>query len=141
MSDIEGTYFSDKSNPMGHFWVLTQPFDTKEIPIALDKEEIVGTIALQRISDEICELRRFSVKRTFRKQGIGIGLINYALQYGKTQGFKKCILQTDCLMKQGIALYLKCGFTHIRSIPWGIKDFSLEDFEISLVDFGCKNEE
>lgn len=134
LSQLEETYLQDDSGPKGNFWVITIPFEVEYFKITPEhgKEEIIGTLALQRISDEVCELRRFSIKRSHRKRGLGMKLINFVLDYAADQGFKKCILQTDSLMVQGIALYKKCGFVHVRSIPLENNHLLLEDFEIDL---------
>lgn len=76
--------------------------------------KIIGSIALRRIDESICELRRMYLASGFRGQGIGKVLMGRALAEAKARGFTWVILETSSPMTEAIALYQKFGF---RPIP------------------------
>ena len=94
MKDIEQSYFAKN----GYFW------------IAEDNNKVVGIIAITPINDKTGEIKRFYVRKKFRRQGIGKQLLNVCLEYAQKQGFQKIILWTDIRYKEAQAFYLKNGF-------------------------------
>lgn len=125
ISNLEKSFLSDENSPKGNLWVCVRPDDE-------NNEEIIGSIGLIKISDEICELKRFSVKREYRRKGIGLHLIKHALEYASKEGFSKCILQTDVYMKPAIELYYKVGFKLIREFKYKGSGTTLVDMEYDL---------
>ncbi len=94
LKDIEQSYFAKN----GYFW------------IAEDNNKVVGIIAITPINDKTGEIKRFYVRKKFRRQGIGKQLLNVCLEYAQKQGFQKIILWTDIRYKEAQAFYLKNGF-------------------------------
>jgi putative acetyltransferase len=73
-----------------------------------------GCIALRRISDEICEMKRLYVRDNYRGQGVGRKLAEAAIQEAREIGYRRMRLDTLPEMKQAQQLYRALGF---REIP------------------------
>ena len=50
---------------------------------------------------------------TIRGQGLAKKLALVALEHARSQGFKRCYLETTAFLKEAIGLYEHLGFEHI----------------------------
>ncbi len=83
--------------------------------LAFSNEKIAGCIALRKLENEVCEMKRLFVKDDFRGQKIGINLIEKLLEDARKIGYKKMRLDTfPPKMGQAVKLYESYGF---REIP------------------------
>ncbi|RPI17313.1 MAG: GNAT family N-acetyltransferase [Ignavibacteriae bacterium] len=73
-----------------------------------------GCIALRKIDDEICEMKRLYVKPEFRGYKIGLKLVEYLLNEARNSGYKKMRLDTLPVMDKAINLYKQFGFYEIE---------------------------
>lgn len=73
-------------------------------------EIFVGCIAIRKIKDSICELKRMYVNPAFQGRGIGKQLLEKALQLAKDYNYKLIRLDTLNYMKSAIYLYKQYGF-------------------------------
>jgi ribosomal protein S18 acetylase RimI-like enzyme len=83
--------------------------------LALENEKPAGCIALRKIEDDICEMKRLYVRDDFRGTGLGKMLIERLIEEAKTIGYK--IMRLDTLpdkMPQAIKLYQSYGFQKIE---------------------------
>jgi len=82
--------------------------------VAYDEDKIVGFVALHIHTATLSEIRSLVVDSEFRKQGIGTGLINRAIEEAKFYGLKSVLVLT---YQQ--KLFEKFGFKVIakESIP------------------------
>lgn len=99
--------------------VLTKPETTilgrgGYILMASYPPEIVGTVALKRVSDDVFEFTKMAVLEGYRGKGIGRSLSEAALEKAKDVGAKKVILYSSTKLANAIALYRKLGF---REVP------------------------
>jgi len=78
-------------------------------------EKVCGSIALRKINDTDCELKRLYVKPEFRKNGIGSMLIDRIIDDAKSIGYKAIFLDTLPFLETAIAMYKKKGFVEIES--------------------------
>lgn len=83
--------------------------------VATINGKIVGGsgIATFNGSNEICELRKLFLLQESRGLGLGKKLTEACLAYAKSQGYKKCYLDTLTSMKSAISLYENLGFKHL----------------------------
>ena len=104
LQDIAGQYLDSQNN---HFWV------------AEAEGRIVGMVGVQRRGEEEAELRRMSVAADFRRQGIGVGLLETAQEFCRERGYKRLRLTTVSQMTAAIAMYRKFGFRLVGEESYG----------------------
>jgi putative acetyltransferase len=100
MDDIQLSYFRNG----GTFLVLT------------DAGRVVGTGAIRRLSDDICELKRMWFLKEYRGRGLGTRIAQMLLTFAREAGYKKVRLDTGDEMKQpeALRLYKRLGFYAIE---------------------------
>jgi ribosomal protein S18 acetylase RimI-like enzyme len=82
--------------------------------LAYTEENLAGCIALRKLEDEICEMKRLFVREDFRGKHIGIGLIDKLLAEAQNIGYKKMRLDTfPPKMGKAVKLYESYGFYEI----------------------------
>jgi len=82
-----------------------------------DGSEILGTVGLVKISDDVVKLRKMYVDNRLRGQGYGLELLRTAVSEAKSLGYKKIRLETIHLMHHAIRLYTTFGFSVIPGEP------------------------
>ncbi len=103
LSDIESNYASVG----GAFFVL------------LDADSIIGTVALCRESDTVCELCRMYLNSSYRRRGLGRLLFEKATEEATRRGFSEMRLETAAVLVEAIALYKSAGFAIVEGTPVG----------------------
>jgi ribosomal protein S18 acetylase RimI-like enzyme len=83
--------------------------------LAYSDEKLAGCIALRKLEDGVCEMKRLFVKSDFRGQKIGIALIEKVIAEARAIGYEKMRLDTfPPKMSKAVGLYESYGF---RPIP------------------------
>jgi N-acetylglutamate synthase-like GNAT family acetyltransferase len=93
--NISGTYQKDADS---NFW------------LALNNEELVGTVGLLNKTDKVAYLKRMVVKKEFRKQSLGQQLLQTAIMFAKKHGFKTIYAGTVSENPDAIKFYEHHGF-------------------------------
>lgn len=83
--------------------------------VAVDGDEVVGMIGVQKTKDETAEMRRLRVREDHRRRGIGTKLMETAIDFCRRQGYLKVILDVRIERGPARALFEKFGFTHART--------------------------
>ncbi|MBT2658350.1 GNAT family N-acetyltransferase [Bacillus sp. ISL-18] len=123
--DIQSNYINDG----GNFWVALN-----------DNGEVVGSIGLQRKTNEIAVLKKFFVYKGYRGKefGIGTGLYKALLDFATKQRYSKVLLDTPSKATRSHSFYKKVGFKEIAKKDLPIKyDYPDRDsliFELDLKD-------
>lgn len=81
--------------------------------LAFEKGRPAGCIALRKISDEDCEMKRFYVCPLYRGKGVGKKLATLVIGEARQIGYKRILLDTVPAMKRAISLYRALGFKRI----------------------------
>lgn len=88
---------------------------TGRLLLALADEKIAGCVALRKIDDELCEMKRLFVRDDFRGLSLGKILIERLFEEAKIAGYKRIRLDTlPGKMPQAIKLYEFYGFRKIK---------------------------
>ncbi len=74
-----------------------------------------GCVALRRIDERICEMKRLYVRPGHRGRGIGPLLVSTAVNAAQTLGYEEVWLDTLPSMTAAHRLYLNLGFREIES--------------------------
>lgn len=79
------------------------------------EESYCGCIALRKLEDSICEMKRLYLIEKTRGKGIGNTLVAKIVQDAKTIGYKKMRLDTiKEKMPKAVEIYTKHGFVEIK---------------------------
>jgi putative acetyltransferase len=83
--------------------------------LAFENNKVAGCIALRRIGEDVCEMKRLFVRSDFRGKGLGRKLVDAITAEAKEIGYQKIRLDTlPPKMNQAIALYRSLGFREIE---------------------------
>lgn len=79
-----------------------------------DDDQINGCVALRRLDDSICEMKRLFVRSEFRGRRIGVELIDRVIADARSIGYRRMRLDTyPSRMAQAVSLYERYGFSPI----------------------------
>ena len=82
--------------------------------LAMDDAIAIGCVALRKLDEGICEVKRLYVKPSGRGKGIGKNLVDAVIKEAIKIGYTKMRLDTVPKMKEAITLYRKIGFKEIK---------------------------
>lgn len=81
--------------------------------VAMKVDEMVGCVALRRITDRICEMKRLYTKPCVRGTGFGRRLVQAVIDAAYRIGYEKMRLDTVPSMQTASRLYASVGFEEI----------------------------
>jgi putative acetyltransferase len=83
--------------------------------------KLAGCVALHKLEDDICEMKRLYLRPQFRGKGLGRVLADRILAEARQIGYRRMRLDTvEPVMKDAVAMYRRIGFREIapyRSNP------------------------
>jgi GNAT superfamily N-acetyltransferase len=79
------------------------------------KQNILGTTGVRNLKqfESTCELKRMYVLRDFRRLGLGQKLLDIAIDFARSVGYSRIVLDSSKALNPARALYLKNGFADI----------------------------
>ena len=80
--------------------------------------EIVGSVFVVKVSDEVAKLRLLYVEPKTRGMGIGVRLVEECIRFSKRTGYKKLILWTNNVLLAARHIYVKMGFKLVLEEPY-----------------------
>ena len=82
--------------------------------LAYEDDQLAGCIALRKLEDNVCEMKRLFVRDEFRGQQIGVHLIERLIADAREIGYHKMRLDTfPPKMGKAVQLYESHGFSPI----------------------------
>ena len=97
--DCIPAYYGERD---GGFWV------------AVKGDEVVGTLGLERASDDAAELRRMYVDPSSRRQGIARRMLQFAEDECRRRNVSRLELSTAEIQQAALALYKNAGYRLVR---------------------------
>jgi len=85
------------------------------ILLAEESGQFVGCVALRRLEDKICEMKRLYVRPDYRGHGIGRMLACSVIDRAREIGYEKMRLDTIATMKEARTLYYSLEFRNIKA--------------------------
>ncbi len=83
--------------------------------VALDDGKVIGTGGVQKLTEDVAELKRIWLLEQYHGQKIGFRVVSMLLDFAREQGYKSVYLETSPKLTQAIAFYKKVGFYEIPS--------------------------
>lgn len=81
--------------------------------VVLVNNKVTGSIALKKIDNENCELKRLYVKKEYRGLKLGTLLTKKLIEEAKSIGYKHILLDTYPFLTSAINIYRNLGFYDI----------------------------
>lgn len=81
--------------------------------LALADEKTAGCIALRKLSETQCEMKRLYVRPSFQGHGIGRMLTRKILDDARAIGYSSVLLDTFPFLDRALAMYRHMGFREI----------------------------
>jgi len=98
MEDIQKNYFENG----GAFLVTTE------------NDQIIGTGAIRKLDDEMCELKRLWLLTEYHGRGLGYRMMQELLTIARQRGYKRMRLDTDAATQsRAVEFYKRIGFHEI----------------------------
>ena len=106
LAQLPGAY----APPSGRLLLALDPIQEAERGRSIP----AGCVALRRISDEICEMKRLYLRSGFRGRGVGRKLAEAIIAEARSIGYKRMRLDTiQPKMQDALLLYRSLGFREI----------------------------
>ncbi|MGH7598612.1 MAG: GNAT family N-acetyltransferase [bacterium] len=82
--------------------------------LAMYQDQVAGCVALRKLEEGICEMKRLYIRPQFRSLGIGKALVQALIDEAQRIGYARMRLDTVPSMQRARTLYKALGFTEIQ---------------------------
>jgi N-acetylglutamate synthase-like GNAT family acetyltransferase len=88
--------------PKGKFW------------IAAAEDSVVGTVALARRDDRLCQFKRLSVHPDYRRHDVPRQLILAAEEYARENGYRRAVVEITTRQKPAQVFFQSGGYQEVK---------------------------
>ena len=103
--------FQDFATELGRLPGAYAPPDGR-LGLAVVEGEVAGCVALRRLDDVRCEVKRLYVRPRHRGRGLGLQLLEWVIAEARRVGYGEMYGDTMPTMERALSLYFKRGFEH-----------------------------
>jgi putative acetyltransferase len=108
-----GLEFQDFDRELSELpWQYARP--DGRLLLAVDGAEVAGCVALRRLDEGACEMKRLYVRPAYRRSGAGRFLAEAVIAEARSAGYERMRLDTVPSMEAARALYRSLGFAEIE---------------------------
>jgi ribosomal protein S18 acetylase RimI-like enzyme len=104
--DLSFQNFDDELETLANFY--------ETILVAKASGDVAGCVALRRIDESTCEMKRLYVRDPYRGTGAGRALAQSVIEEARRRGYARMLLDTLPTMQAATKLYESLGF---REVP------------------------
>jgi putative acetyltransferase len=98
MDNVQQTYFDNN----GIFLVM------------MDNDQLIGTGAIRKFEDQVCELKRLWLLSDYHGKGLGYRMMQDLFSFARENGYERIRLETDPVyQKRAVEFYKRLGFQEI----------------------------
>ncbi len=95
--------------------------------VMTDDDQIIGTGAIRKIDDEICELKRLWLLFEYHDQGLGYRMMQELFTFAREKNYQRMRLETDRdHQKRAFDFYRRLGFYEIPRYSDNKDDVAME---------------
>ena len=106
---------------------LEEIYSSGVILIAKESNRLLGCIAVKKLDDDTCELKRLFVRECYRGNGYSKQLFEKAIGYASALGYQKAVIRTiPEVMPVGYQMYLRYGFVENSVDENGVVNLSMD---------------
>lgn len=95
--------------------------------VTVDDSRIIGTGAIRRLEEDVCELKRMWLLADYHGQGLGYRMMQELFKSAREKGYKFIRLETDrTVQTRAVNFYKKLGFYEIPRFGDDPDDMGME---------------
>lgn len=95
--------------------------------IMLDDSQLIGTGAIWKIQNDICELKRLWLLTSYHGKGLGYRMLQELFSFAREKGYERIWLQTDAVhQSRALNFYRRIGFYEIPRYTDSTDDITME---------------
>ena len=129
---LDNTFEAYVAGPLSEF--VLHPIEEQRIWVVECDGSVSGCVAIVKNAEDVAQLRWFILTPETRGRGLGKKLMEEAVGFCKTSGYRRIVLWTFSELETAIALYRRWGFVKTEEKAhriWG-RDLVEEKYELGL---------